>query len=83
MMSTGQCAWWAQYWPTEPSSASAKATVPAAAHYEQVRVGRGVQQHLGRVAVDHPSGDPAAFVRRHFLADHGVKSLPGVCLALG
>jgi hypothetical protein len=40
--------------------------VPAAADYEQVRVGRGVQQHLSRMAVEHPGGDPAAFVRRTF-----------------
>ena len=51
--------------------------VPAAADY-----GRSVsppgQQPLGRMAVEHPGGDPAAFVRRHFFADHGVKSRPGV-----
>ena len=49
--------------PDRTSSASAKAPRPRAAHYEQVRVGRGVEQHLGRVAVEHAGGDPAVFVR--------------------
>ena len=56
------------------------APVAATADYEQICVGRGLQQDLGRMAVYDLCGDTLAIGRFDFIADHGVESL--LCVRL-